>query len=116
MSSVFSTTAILNLSYFNIWLVGFTTTEGCFFIRLSGFHSFSISSTYDQSVITAVQLFFQLPNITKVMLAKGGKPFYLIETYNRASLLRIIDFFDKAPIQLGGENLVQYNNFKKKWC
>jgi hypothetical protein len=113
MPSVLSTTAILNLSYFSVWLVGFTTAEGCFSIRLSGYHSFSISQTYDQSVITAVQLFFQLPNLVRFILAKSGKPFYLIETYNRASLLRVIDFFDNAPIQLGGEKLVQYNNFRK---
>jgi len=113
MPSVLSTTAILSLSYFSAWLVGFTTAEGCFSIRLSGYHSFSISQTYDQSVITAVQLFFQLPNVVRFILAKSGKPFYLIETYNRASLLRVIDFFDNAPIQLGGEKLVQYNNFKK---
>ncbi|RUS28596.1 hypothetical protein BC938DRAFT_481696 [Jimgerdemannia flammicorona] len=65
MPSVLSTTAILNLSYFSVWLVGFTTAEGCFSIRLSGYHSFSISQTYDQS----------LPNLVRFILAKS-EPVY----------------------------------------
>jgi LAGLIDADG endonuclease len=106
-------TAILNLPYFRAWLVGFTTAEGCFSIRNSGAHSFSISQAFDVILITAIKMFFVIPNIVRFITIKSEKPFYLVETYNRASLLRIIDFFESAPIKLGGVKLVQFNHFKQ---
>lgn len=111
-SSLTSTTDLLNLNYFKTWLVGFTSAEGCFSIRKNGYHSFSISQTYDTTLINAIKIFFKIPNKVRFISAKNGKPFYLIETYNRATLLRIIEFFDDTPIKLGGEKLVQYNKFK----
>lgn len=106
-------TAILNLSYFVAWLVGFTSAEGCFSIRSNGAHSFSISQAFDEVLITAIKIFFMIPNKVRFITLNSGKPFYLVETYNRTTLLRIIDFFEKAPIQLGGEKLGQFNVFKE---
>jgi hypothetical protein len=114
MSPVFTeATAIFNLSYFVAWLVGFTSAEGCFSIRSNGAHSFSISQAFDEVLITAIKIFFMIPNKVLFITLNSGKPFYLVETYNRTVLLKIIDFFENAPIQLGGEKLVQFNVFKR---
>ena len=54
--------SLLTLCYFENWLVGFTTAEGCFCIRQSGNHSFSISQNYDSVILEAIKCKFELPN------------------------------------------------------
>src|SRR5690606_23510005 len=114
LNPILSPIEIMNLSYFLNWLVGFTTAEGCFSIRLNGSHSFSISQTYDSNIITAIKLYFNIPNVPRNIKANSGKPFYILETYNRTSLFKLIEFFNSNPIKLGGEKLVQFKLFESK--
>jgi hypothetical protein len=64
--------SLLTLCYFENWLVGFTTAEGCFCIRQSGNHSFSISQNYDSVILEAIKCKFELPNKGKIKRFTGA--------------------------------------------
>jgi Cytochrome C and Quinol oxidase polypeptide I/LAGLIDADG endonuclease len=103
---------LTNLSYFDNWFVGFTTAEGCSCIRSNGSHSFGISQASDHYILESVSTKFSLPNQVRLIAVKNGKPIYLIETHNRNSLARVIDFFSRNDIiSLGGEKLFQFHKF-----
>nr|YP_004927702.1 hypothetical protein TrlaMp57 [Treubia lacunosa]AEH99752.1 hypothetical protein TrlaMp57 [Treubia lacunosa] len=112
VSRKLTSSELINLSHFDNWFVGFTTAEGCFCIRLNGSHSFSISQASDHYIMEGIKTKFSLPNQVRLIAVKNRKPIYLIKTYNRNSLARVIDFFSRNDItSLGGEKLLQFHKF-----
>lgn len=107
--------SILNLNYFDNWLVGFAEAESCFSIRKNGYHSFSISQVNDSYLIEAVKLKFNLTNKIREIYLDSGKTLYSIETYKREKLLDIIEFFDRPDLaKFKGEKLISYIKFKEQ--
>jgi len=96
---------ILTKPFFNDWLCGFIEAEGCFCIRKNNNHSFSISQKDEFDIIKSIKYKFLLPN--KIQQKANG--LYVIETYNRASLNRIITFCDT---KLKGEKQKSLDYFK----
>lgn len=106
-------------SDFSSWQSGFIEAEGCFSIRQNGNHSFSIGQKNDKYIQESIKEYFNLPN--KI---RSSKPdFYIIETYNKQSLIRIIDHCHKYK-QQGEKNesfqnlvpLVKMKESKKYMC
>ncbi len=93
---------IFTLSYFPIWLSGFIEAESCFSIRKNGNHSFSIGQNNDIYILEAIKFYFNLPNIIR----EPSTNFYLIETYNKQSLINVINHCNQYPLQ--GEKLVSF--------
>lgn len=80
--------------YFPEWLSGFIEAEGCFCIRQNKNHSFSIGQKHEFDLLSGLQNY--LRTSAKIRTIKSN--FYLLETYNRASLLRIIAHCEKYPL------------------
>jgi len=53
----FEKNSLILPTYFNSWLSGFIEAEGCFSIRKSNNHSFSIGQKDDLNLITAIKQF-----------------------------------------------------------
>ncbi len=77
-------------SYFKGWLSGFIEAEGCFSVRKSNNHSFSIGQNPSRS---------------------GGK-FYFLEVYKKEALLKIITHCTNYPLL--GEKLESLKKFSQK--
>lgn len=93
---------ILDLEQFADWLCGFVEAEGCFCIRKNGQHSFSIAQKDERDLILAIRLFFQIPN--KIQEKSHGM--FVIETYNRETLQRILHFLEGASLDFPGRKLL----------
>ena len=66
-------------SYFKQWLSGFIEAEGCFSIRKSNNHSFSIGQNDDFYLINAIKEYFKVTNKVRNPYSK----FYFIEIYKK---------------------------------
>lgn len=101
---------INNLSgyYFNEWLTGFIEAEGCFCIRQSNYHSFTIGQNNDLYLIEIIKNYFNIQ--TKIRLIKNK--FYLIETYRKSTLLNIINHCNKYPLL--GDKLISFKEFTRR--
>lgn len=95
-------------SYFNGWLSGFIEAEGCFSIRKSNNHSFSIGQNDDFYLIDVIKQYFEITN--KVRNPYGN--FYLIEVYKKEVLFKIITHCTNYP--LFGEKLESFKKFSQK--
>ena len=101
---------ILTVPYYREWLSGFIEAEGCFSIRASGrTFSFSISQKYGHDVLHAIRLY--LRTVARVNLRNGAPEFYYLETYNRASLRKIIEHCACYPLL--GEKALQLKAFTR---
>ena len=80
--------------YFPGWLSGFIEAEGCFSIRVNGYHSFSISQKYDKHILDKIKNYF---NITS-KIRNPCSNFYVIETYKKSILLNIINHCHIYPL------------------
>ena len=102
--------SVKNTYYFSIWLSGFMEAKGCFWIRANKKHSFSIGHKNDFYLLDNIKKFLDL----KVLVKNPQKKFYLIESYNKQSLRKIIKHCINYPL-LGAKflslnKLIQMNN------
>ena len=95
-------------SYFNGWLSGFIEAEGCFYIRKSNKHSFSIGQNDDLYLIEAIKQYFKVNNKVSNFYGK----FYFIEIYNKQVLLNVTTHCTNYPLL--GEKLESLKTFSKK--
>lgn len=95
-------------SYFKGWLSGFIEAEGCFSIRKSNNHSFSIGQNDDLYLIEAIKLYFESTNKVRNPYGK----FYVIEIYKKEVLFKIISHCTNYP--LFGEKLESLKKFNQK--
>ncbi len=103
---------ILELPYFPNWLCGFTEAEGCFSIRQSKNHSFSIGQKNGLELLTAIKDFFEIPNKIREINSATTKSFYLLETYNGYCLNNVITFYTNPQhIGLLGSKKTQLAQF-----
>jgi LAGLIDADG endonuclease len=90
------------------WLCGFTEAEGCFCVRQSGSHSFSIAQKDGQEIMQSVKMFFNAPN--KI---RQTSRVHLLETYASTVLRRVVSFYDSSTVVgLLGQKRVQLEKFK----
>jgi hypothetical protein len=95
-------------SYFKEWLSGFIEAEGCFSIKKSNNHSFSIGQNSDFYLIDAIKQYFEVNN--KLRNTNGN--FYSIEIYKKEVLLKIITHCTNYPLL--GEKLESLKKFRQK--
>ena len=93
-------------SYFKVWLSGFIEAEGCFSIRKSNNHSFSIGQNDDIYLIDAIKQYFEISNKIRNPYGK----FFFLEVYKKEVLLKIITHCSNYPLL--GEKLESLNKFK----
>jgi hypothetical protein len=95
-------------SYFRVWLSGFIEAEGCFSIRKSNNHSFSIGQNDDIYLINAIKEYFEVTNKIRNPYGK----FYFLEVYKKEVLLKIISHCTNYPLL--GEKLESLKKLKPK--
>lgn len=95
-------------SYFRVWLSGFIEAEGCFSIRKSHNHSFSIGQNDDIYLINAIKEYFEVTNKIRNPYGK----FYFLEVYKKEVLLKIISHCTNYPLL--GEKLESLKRLKPK--
>ena len=93
-------------TYFKAWLSGFIEAEGCFSIRKTKAHSFSIGQNDDVYLIDAIKQYFEVPN--KVRNPYGN--FYFIEVYKKEVLAKIVAHCTNYPLL--GEKLESLKKFR----
>lgn len=96
-------------SYFKEWLSGFVEAEGCFCIRKSNNHSFSIGQKDDIFLINIIKQYLNTTN--KVINPYTN--FYYLEIYKKETLCTIIDHFNSYPLL--GEKAESFYLFKQKF-
>jgi len=92
--------------YFKAWLSGFIEAEGCFSIRKTKAHSFSIGQNDDVYLIDAIKQYFEVSN--KVRNPYGN--FYFIEVYKKEVLAKIVEHCTNYPLL--GEKLESLKKFR----
>ena len=95
-------------SYFKEWLSGFVEAEGCFSLRKSNAHSFSIGQNYDIYLIEAIKLYFEASNAVRNSYGN----FYALEIYKKEVLKRIITHCSNYPLL--GEKRISFLKFSEK--
>ncbi len=91
--------------YFKEWLSGFIEAEGCFSIRKSNNHSFSIGQNDDLYLIKGIKEFLGATN----KIRNPYKNFYSLEIYKKESLFYIRNHFKFYPLL--GEKAESFKNF-----
>jgi hypothetical protein len=95
--------------YFPSWLSGFIEAQGCFSVRISLNHSFSIKQNLDYSLLEKIKTFFNLG----VKVRNVSKNFFLLETYKKESLNNIISHCLNYPLL--GEKSQSLDIFTKRF-
>jgi hypothetical protein len=95
-----------NVPYFAEWLSGFIEAEGCFSIRNSNNHSFSIGQNDDRYLLESIRNYFKIQSNVR----NSYKSFWVIETYRKSTFINLIEHFNKYPLL--GEKLNSYSKFR----
>jgi hypothetical protein len=103
---------IVNLPYFNNWLVGFTAAEGSFHIKARGIAQFSIvqSGIENYHLIKAIHYFFKGPESFNHQIKPENFKVYRISFSSKRDLNLIINFFDTN--NLVGLKKLQFDSWK----
>ena len=103
---------IINLPYFNNWLVGFTIAEGSFHIKANGTAHFSIvqSGIENYQIIKAIHYFIKGPDSLNHQIKPENSKVYRISFSSKKDLNFIINFFDNN--NLLGLKKLQFDNWK----
>ena len=94
--------------HFHAWLSGFIDAEGCFSIRQSNNHSFSIGQNDDFYLLILIKQYFNI--INKVRNTKAN--FYLLEIYKKEALKKILSHCTDFPLL--GEKAESLKRFQTK--
>ena len=107
--------ALLNVSYFDSWLVGFIEAEGCFSTYLATGEtnktcSFSLSQTHEKQILDAIQKKFKLKSkVNAVVFPNSPNNIaYSINTASSHGVHNIVTFLKKAPVKFQGDKKIQY--------
>src|SRR6266446_5404707 len=104
---------IINLPYFNNWLLGFTMAEGSFHIKARGTAHFSIvqaeSDIENSHIIKAIHYFIKGPESLNYSIKPENYKVYRISFSSKKDLNFIINFFDN---NLLGLKKLQFDNWK----
>ena len=103
---------IINLPYFNNWLVGFTIAEGSFHIKNRGTAHFSIvqSGNNNYEIIKAIHYFVKGPESFNHQIKPENTKVYRISFSSKKDLNFIINFFETN--NLLGLKKLQFDNWK----
>jgi hypothetical protein len=100
--------SLIKSTFFKGWLSGFIEGEGCFSLRKSNNHSFSIGQNDDSYLIKAIKDYFEASN--SVRNSKGK--FYKIEIYKKETLKKIMNHFSDYPLL--GEKEISLQKFNSQ--
>jgi len=96
-------------NYFKGWFSGLIEAEGCFSIRKSNNHSFSIGQNDDIYLMNVIKEYLGATNIVR----NPSRNFYFLEIYKKVTLKTIINHFNNYPLL--GEKAESLNKLKKNF-
>ena len=94
--------------YFKGWFSGLVEGEGCFSIRKSNNHSFSIGQNDDIYLINVIKEYLGAINLVR----NPYRNFYYLEIYKKETLKTIINHFNNYPLL--GNKAESINKWKQK--
>lgn len=95
-------------NYFKGWFSGLIEAEGCFSIRKSNNHSFSIGQNDDIYLINVIKEYLATTNVVR----NPYRNFYSLEIYKKETLKTIINHFNNYPLL--GEKAESLHKWKQK--
>lgn len=104
---------ILNLEYFDSWLIGFIQGDGSFYKRKDGnriIPEFNICQKYDKIILEAIKK--KLNTNVKIYLEK--EDFYRLIIGSKKDLISLIQFLENSKIKFQGYKGEQYINWYNK--
>ena len=103
---------IINLPYFNNWLVGFTIAEGSFHVKSKGTAHFSIvqSGIENYSIIKAIHYFIKGNDSINHQIRPENSVIYRISFSSKKDINFVINFFNNN--NLLGLKKIQFDNWK----
>ena len=111
LNSIADSNSVGSFTYFPEWLSGFIEAEGCFCIRQSKNHSFSIGQNQDMHLIERIKTYFNASNKVRTIPGRALE-FYLLEIYNKKCIDLIMTHIQKYPLL--GEKHQSYLKFCQK--